>query len=305
MGKARYNSSRRRFLQKASAIGTAIMAGGAGWAQALTSRNAVEVDAHCWVYSSKYPPDWDCTPVLADVFADIKAAGCAKVELMESILRHEGSVERIKKLIDIHGLPLVGCSYYGDLWDAQQQQHILEDVTFVIQRLHAVGATMIGLTVGDAEREKTEKELDTQAAGLRKVMAICKDHGIQPNLHNHTFEVKNGAHDLKGTLARVPGIKLGPDLNWLVRAGVDPVSFIKTYGDRMVYMHLRDQDASGVWTEALGEGVIDFPAIARALHDIGYKGSAAVELAFDKPPVRTIREDFTLSRQYVKKTFNW
>ncbi len=115
----------------------------------------------------------------------------------------------------------------------------------------------------------------------------------------------NDLHDLKGTLKRIPGIKLGPDLNWLVRGGVDPAWFIKTYGHQMVYMHIRDQKEDGKWTEAVGEGVIDFPAIARALKEINYKGRAAVELAFDDPPVRPVREDWKLSREYVRKIFGW
>jgi sugar phosphate isomerase/epimerase len=136
-------------------------------------------------------------------------------------------------------------------------------------------------------------------------MAICAKHGIEPNLHNHTFEVTNDMHDLKGTLARVPDIKLGPDLNWLVRGGVDPVWFIKTYGHQMVYMHIRDQDAAGKWTEAVGEGVTDFRAIARALKEINYKGKAAIELAFEKPPAGPVRDDWKKSRRYVKKVFGW
>lgn len=52
-------------------------------------------------------------------------------------------------------------------------------------------------------------------------------------------------HDFKGTIKKVPYLKLGPDLNWLVRAEIDPVWFIKTYGDKMVYMHIRDQSADG------------------------------------------------------------
>ncbi len=56
------------------------------------------------------------------------------------------------------------------------------------------------------------------------------------NLHNHTYEVENELYDLKGTLARIPGIKLGPDLNWLVRAGVDPAGFIRRFGKQIVFM---------------------------------------------------------------------
>lgn len=265
----------------------------------------VKIDAHLWVYASRFPPDWDCTPILDEAFSDLKYAGYDKIELMEAVLRHEGAVQRLTDLVQKHRLPITGTSYYGDMWDKAQQQHLVEDIGLILERLHQVGGTMIGLTVGDAKRIKTEDELDTQAETLRKIIALCKKNAITPNLHNHTFEVTNELHDLKGTLKRIPDIKLGPDLNWLVRAGVDPVWFIKTYGHQMVYMHIRDQRADGKWTEAVGEGVINFPAIANALKAIKYSGRAAVELAFDEPPKKPVREDWKKSRAYVRKVFGW
>ena len=66
-----------------------------------------------------------------------------------------------------------------------------------------------------------------------------------------------------------------------------------------------DQNADGKWTEAVGEGVTDFPAIAKALHDINYSGRAAIELAFDGPPVKDVKESWKTSREYVKKVFGW
>lgn len=296
--------SRRRFFKTSAALSVMLMPGGMNCGS-QTSLNKVPVDAHLWVYASRFPPDWDCTSILDEVFSDLKYAGYNKVELMEAVLRHEGSVERLNRLIQKYDLPVTGTSYYGDMWDKNQQQRILKDIDIVLQRLYLVGGTMIGLTVGDAKHIKTEQELDIQADTLTHIISICKKYNIEPNLHNHTFEVANNMHDLKGTLKRLPEMRLGPDLNWLVRAGIDPVSFIKTYGHQMVYMHIRDQAADGKWTEAVGEGVMDFPAIAKALKDINYSGRAAVELAFDSTPVRTVKEDWAISRQYIQKVFGW
>jgi sugar phosphate isomerase/epimerase len=72
----------------------------------------------------------------------------------------------------------------------------------------------------------------------------------------------------------------------------------------MVYMHLRDQRADGKWTEAVGEGVTDFPAIAAVLKELPFTGRLAIELAFDTPPVRPLREDWRISREYVERVFN-
>ena len=300
--------TRRNFLKTACLASGSIAAGSFlqfGCAAAKQTATPVAVNAHLWVYASRFPPDWDCTPILDDVFSDLNYAGYAGIEVMESILKHDGAVERLNGLIAKHGIPVSGTSYYGDMWDKTQQQQILDDLENVLARLHAVGGSMLGITVGDAKRMKTEAELDVQAETLRKIFPICAKNNIAPNMHNHTFEVTNNLHDLKGTMTRVPELKLGPDLNWLVRGGVDPVDFIKQYGHKMVYMHIRDQDASGKWTEAVGTGVINFTAIAQALREIKYSGKAAVELAFDEPPKNQVREDWKQSRVFVKQTFGW
>jgi sugar phosphate isomerase/epimerase len=300
--------SRRHFIKTATGLTGGLMLSSliheSCFGKNLTGAT-VPLYAHCWVYASRYPPDWDCTPILDEVFSDLKYAGFQGVELMEIILRHDDAVPRLKGLIQKYSLPVSGTSYNGDMWKKDEHQKILEDIELVLERLHAVGGKTFGITVGDAKHVKTEDELDAQAELLKKILTVCDKNQIQPNLHNHTFEVTNGLHDLKGTLKRIPDIKLGPDLNWLVRAGVDPVWFIKTYGHQMVYMHIRDQKADGKWTEAVGEGVTDFPAIAKALKDINYKGKAAVELAFDSPPKRAIKDDWKQSREYLKKVFGW
>lgn len=290
--------SRRQFLRAATILSGAPLI-------TRFSATRVPVYGHLWVYASRYPPDWDATPILDQVFSDLKYAGIEGVEIMEVNLKEEASVGRFRELIQRYGLPVSGSSYNANMWNRQEHSRILENLDMVTERLHAIGGSMLGITVGDAGHVKTEEELDAQADLLRQALRICAKNGIAANLHNHTFEVANGMHDLKGTLARVPEAKLGPDLNWLVRAGVDPVQFIETYGHRMVYMHIRDQDSKGVWTEAVGEGVIDFPAIARALHKINYHGKAAIELAFDKPPANAVRDDWKKSRQYVKEVFGW
>ena len=70
-------------------------------------------------------------------------------------------------------------------------------------------------------------------------------------------------------------------------------------------MHIRDQFQNGKWTEYVGEGVTDFPAIVQALKEIGFKGEAAIELASDTPPNNPMRENWKASRNYVKKIFGW
>lgn len=294
---------RRQFIGAAGALlGGAFLSAPAKAAAAGKKR--LPVNAHLWVYASKFPPDWDCTPVLEQVFSDLHYAGIDGLELMDVNLRKEEEVTRLRELSEKYQLPVSGCSYSAPMWDGTKQSRILEEMDQLTDRLHALGGTILGLSVGKAGHVKTEEELDAQALVLEKIRKVCAPKMIVPNLHNHTYEVENGLHDLRGTLSRIPDMKLGPDINWLVRAGVDPTEFIRTYGKQMVYMHLRDQQADGKWTEAVGEGITDFPAIAALIKERSFTGRLAIELAFDKPPVRPLREDWKISRDYVEKVFN-
>jgi sugar phosphate isomerase/epimerase len=301
------NHSRRLFLKtSAEAIGVATIGStlmNFSWPEKKTGR--VHVSGHLWVYASRYPPHWDCTPILEEVFRDFAYAGIEGVEMMESNLRHNDVVTRSKELAAKYKVAVTGSSYNGNMWNKEEHSKILDDVELVVERLKQLDGKTFGITVGDARRMKTEGELDDQADLLKRIIKVCEAHQVQPNIHNHTFEVENDLYDLKGILKRIPDIKLGPDLNWLVRGGVDPVWFIKQYGKQMVYMHIRDQDAAGKWTEAVGDGVMDFPAIANALKEINYSGRAAIELAFDTPAVNPVRDSWKKSRTYVKKVFGW
>ena len=302
------NLSRRRFLAAAGYLaGGTILAGGlnADAAPILTKKQKVKISGHIWVYASKFPPRWDSTPVIEQAFSDFQYAGINGMELMEINLRHDDAVSHLGSLVQQYKVPVTGASYGAEMWDKMKHPEILADAELVISRLQQLNGKTLGVSVGDANRVKTEAELDAQADLLTKIIPICNRYGIVLNLHNHTYEVQNGLHDLKGTISRIPDIKLGPDLNWLVRAGIDPVWFINTYGKQIAYLHIRDQGSDHKWTETVGSGVTDFKAIALALQQQQFSGRAAIELAFDNPPVNPIRDDWKNSLQYVRETFEW
>jgi sugar phosphate isomerase/epimerase len=306
---AKKTVSRRQFV----ASTTATLAGACTkglWAAEPPMGNRqvakVIVGAHPWVYAATQP-NYDITPVLPAIFADMQYAGMEGIELMHTALRPDDAVERIGELSKKHHLPVIGTSFGGAMWDRTQHQAVLEDAERVIARLAKLGGQTLGTSVGRAPQQKTAAQLDAQADLLRKIIAIGKAHGVVLNLHNHTYEVLDELHDLKGTLARIADVKLGPDLNWLLRGGVDPVAFIRRYGRQIVFLHLRDQHANGRWSEALGEGNMDYTAIAQALREVRFAGHAVIELAHERDfePTRPLRESLKLSRQFVRKVFGY
>jgi sugar phosphate isomerase/epimerase len=304
--------SRRGFV-KVAAASTALSLLGRHRLSAAPGDSAerrVLVGGHPWVYAATLPK-FDITPVLPQIFADMSYAGLAGIELMDVALGPDDAVARIGELSRRNQLPVIGMSFGGEMWNREVNRLVLDDARLKIPRLAKLGGRTLGTSVGPIrwglKIPKTERQLDDQAETLRKLIALCEENGVVLNLHNHTYEVENDMHDLRGTLARIPGIKLGPDLNWLVRGGVDPVAFIRTYSSQIVFMHLRDQGRDGRWVEAMGEGVTDFAAIGRALHEVGFKGDAMIELAHEKDfkPTRPLRESFRISREFVRQSMGY
>jgi sugar phosphate isomerase/epimerase len=297
--------SRRRFLGASALAITAGVARAASQGVAGPEKRVI-VGAHPWVYAATQPR-YDIYPILDQIFADVAYAGIDGLELMHTALHPADSVERISALMDKHHLPVIGMSYGGAMWDRAQHAELLKETHLIIPRLEKLGGKTLGTSVGAAPKPKTSEQLDAQAELLRKLITLCNDHGIVLNLHNHTYEVENQLHDLKGTLARIPDVKLGPDLNWLIRGGVDPVQFIHDHGEQIVFLHLRDQKADGKWSEAMGEGCTDFAAVGKALHDVHFAGHAVIELAHEGgfKPTRPLRESLKISRGFVRQTLGY
>jgi sugar phosphate isomerase/epimerase len=226
---------------------------------------------------------------------------------MQTTLRTDEAVERLAALAEKHRQPVIGASFVGAMWDRRRHRAILDEAEPVIARLGKLGGRRLGVSVGAPPKleRKTPQQFDDQADVLRKLIAICNAHGVVLDLHNHTYEVQDDQYDLRNTLQRVPDIKLGPDLGWLQRAGIDPVSFIRQHAERLAFLHLRDQKADGSWGEAMGEGDMDYTAIGKALREANFSGYAVIELTQTERQTRPVRESHKISRQYVRKTMGY
>ncbi|MFH1715766.1 MAG: sugar phosphate isomerase/epimerase [Planctomycetota bacterium] len=304
--------NRRRFLGSGAAAVLTVATGGIlgsgchSTQSDARSQKKVLVGGHPWVYAATQP-NYDIYPVLDQIFADMSYGGLDGIELMHTALRYPDAVERIKGLSNEHNLPVIGTSFSGAMWDRAQHEAVFADARVVVTRLAELGGRTLGTSVGKSPQTKTAAQLDAQAELLRRIMKLCGDNGVELNLHNHTYEVEDDMHDLSGTLTRVPEAKLGPDLNWLVRGGVDPVNFIEAYGESIVFLHIRDQNADGTWSEAVGEGDMDYVAVSHALRAVGFSGDAVIELAHERnfKPTRPLRDSLRMSRINVKKTLGF
>jgi len=147
---------------------------------------------------------------------------------------------------------------------------------------------------------------------LNKAGEICQKAGLHLAYHNHAFEFqpqKSGGNllDVLMQTADPRLVNLELDIMWSTVAGVDPVSVLKKYGERIAMMHLKNV-APGVekrYNETVpktafrevGNGVIDIPAVLKAASDAGVKHYFVEQDQTPGDPVVSLRESF----QYLEK----
>lgn len=102
---------------------------------------------------------------------------------------------------------------------------------------------------------------------LNGVAAELGPYGYRISYHNHDFEFAvsvRGMTALAYLLEPAPdnAILAEPDVYWVKKGGLDPVSFLRSYAGRMPLIHLKDMTTDGrEYFAEIGAGSIDFAAI--------------------------------------------
>ncbi|HZW69487.1 MAG TPA: sugar phosphate isomerase/epimerase family protein [Hanamia sp.] len=128
------------------------------------------------------------------------------------------------------------------------------------------------------------------------VQEKVKSYNIKLAIHNHGPEDKmypnpQVAYDLIKN--KDPRMGLCLDIGHAQRAGVDPANAVLKYNKRIFDMHIKDvtkAEQDGKAIEA-GRGIINFPALVKALRKIKYPGHCGIEFEKDmKDPLPGIAE---------------
>lgn len=170
-----------------------------------------------------------------------------------------------------------------------------EDFDKIVADCTRLGASMvrIGMLPFDA-MGSLEKVLEFCDASNAMATRLA-DHGIALYYHNHHIEFAkyDGKYLLDIIADRAPQVGLEIDVHWVARGGLDPVTVLKKYGDRVAMVHLKDYrigrlpaeafealqkgDFSGFMTAfagvvqfaEVGEGNLDFASIIDASAQLG------------------------------------
>ena len=122
---------------------------------------------------------------------------------------------------------------------------------------------------------RNRESIQELAPQLNAIGQRCQEQGMRFAYHNHDFEFARveGRTLLDYLLeATDPAlVKLELDVYWAAYAGVDPVDYLHTLGERVVLLHLKDMATDRSMTE-VGKGTLDMQQLCAFAHVHGLWG---------------------------------
>jgi inosose dehydratase len=109
-----------------------------------------------------------------------------------------------------------------------------------------------------ADKFEIAAEFYNRAGELGKAAGV--DIAVHPSSHHDTLLFDRADYDRIFSLLDNDLVGWVPDTGHMLRGHADMIDTLRTYSDRIRYVHLKDADAAGRWT-MLGEGTCDIQAV--------------------------------------------
>lgn len=232
-------------------------------------------------------------------------------------LKYEDRMDEFKALFEQYGLVLSALYGGGRFSDASKFSETVAYNTRVARFAAQNGSDRIVLgprgprTIGGT----TLEELKTAARVINESAKRCYDLGVKACLHPHLNTEIQDENELDAIMEMTDPnfVFFCPDTAHLTKAGMDPVTVMRRYKNRIAYMHIKDvtpeepdrtkfpvlsgDEALPIFCE-LGLGSIDFPAVVRLLEEIQYDGWMTIEI---DQSTSTPRNSLMVCRDYVEQ----
>lgn len=194
-------------------------------------------------------------------------AGCGYREV-EGFADAYGEPERLRKLLDAHGLTMPSGHFSIDMMERNRSEVLDIAATLGMNKL-------VMPYLPASERPADSRGWREFGERLNGIAASYRGEGYGVAWHNHDFEftsLADGAlpHDL--LFAAAPLLDWEIDVAWVVRAGMEPLAWVKRYAAAITLAHIKDIAPEGEnadedgWTD-VGAGVVDWGACMEALRD--------------------------------------
>lgn len=215
----------------------------------------------------------------------------------EPIINSEQDIAALLPLLRKHGLSMHSAYVNSVLHDEQMATANIEQIVGYGKRLVAQGTRILVTNPSPirwgGQEDKTDAQLITQARNLNELGKKLRESGITLAYHNHDTEMRQSAREFHHMMMGTDGdnVKLCLDAHWVFRGSggsqVALFDIVSLYVRRVAEVHLR-QSLDGIWTEAFGEGDIDYDRLAGEFKKYDVKPHLVLEQAVEKGTPQTM-----------------
>ena len=245
----------------------------------------------------------------AQAARDISEVGFRGIQLRANVLKDfDDNPKSVAQLLQRHDLQLVALSGGGPRGTNYVESEVVATQVKQAGFLKAAGGMYLQMT--DSARPKSSKpsRRDFKRLGrvLTEVGKRTTDLGVPLAYHNHIGSVGEQSDEVAAVMeASDPRyVRLLLDVAHYAQAGGDPASAIRMYGDRILFLHIKDVVTTvegGSQFVELGRGRVDLPDVFNALNEIKFRGWAIVELDRVPDKTRSAKECAIISKKYIEE----
>ncbi len=241
---------------------------------------------------------------------DIAAAGYRGIQLRASAVTTWGNrPAELRALLAERHLSFVALS--SGVLDLDPATHTGNLALHLRNAAFARDAGCLYLQVVDQRpRDRSATLADYRRMGglLTELGKRTADMGVALGYHNHMGNLGQAPDEVARVLDAADSryVKLELDIAHWAAAGGDPVQAVRSYADRLLFLHLKDLQrpapgrgpASYRFVE-LGTGEVDVAGVLDALRTLNFGGWAIVELDDVTSPGRSAKQSAELSKAYL------
>jgi L-ribulose-5-phosphate 3-epimerase len=169
------------------------------------------------------------------------------------------------------------CFMQAPFWKArkEERQVLNRDFLAVVKACGLVGISLVVVPLVDNGRLENDVQESALLDFLHGHTALFCDLGLKI-----IFESDFGAQELLRLITQLPPATFGInyDIGNSAGMGFDPADEIRSYGHRILNVHIKDRVRGGT-TVPLGEGDADFESVFAALRVARYYGSYILQTA--------------------------
>jgi inosose dehydratase len=210
----------------------------------------------------------------------IARAGFSGLEPEVVMLGDFATAGRLQSVLETTGLQLAALTLVED-WHEEHESPAERASADAAIGLTACfdGALLVLCQMPGRDRSNLRHRQKNLLSCLRDIGERANDAGVGTTFHPNSPEgsLFRISDDYEVLLAGLPAIVgFTPDLGHIARGGMDPVSVVQQYRERVNHVHAKDMDSKGKWT-LIGSGVVPVAEVAALLHRTGYEGWLVLE----------------------------